>query len=139
MAILADVGPNPHPNVRFVVDSHEKLGQGRVGAIRDAWTPGIVWHEWGRSGLSGTYVGVEAVLEFWKVFFSAAGPHFTQDITAITANDVYVTSIVRISGRKGTRTLEQTVVDVMRMEQSRLAEFWRYYADVTAAHEFFAS
>ena len=139
MAILAEIGPDPHPNVRFVVDSHEKLEQGDVGAIRESWTPGILWHEWGDSDLSGTYVGADAVLEFWKVFFAAAGPRFTQDITAITANDTYVTSLARISGRKGARTLDQTVVDVMRMEEGRLAEFWRYYADVTAAHGFFAA
>lgn len=140
MAILADVGPNPHPNVQFVVDAHEMLGQGDVAAIREVlWTPGIVWHEWGPSDLAGTYVGADAVLDFWKVIFAAAGPHFTQDITTITANDTHVTTIVRISGRKGAHTLSQTVVDVMRMEEGRLAEFWRYYADVAAAHAYFAA
>ena len=55
------------------------------------------------------------------------------------ANDEYVSSIVELSGTKSAATLTQTAIDVMRMVDGRIAEFWRYYADLGQASEYFSA
>lgn len=140
MAVLAEVGADAHPNATFVVEAHLRLQAGDIPAIRERiFAPDILWHEFGPSGLAGSYAGVDAVLVFWKEYFGAAGKDFSQDILVITANDEYVTSIVAMRGAKPGATLDQTAVDVMRLADGRIAEFWRYYADVAQAHAYFAA
>ena len=127
-----------HPNVEFVVLAHERLEQGDLDAINQMFADDIVWHEFGASVLAGAYRGRNAVMAFWKIYFSAAGAGFSQDIVSIAANDQYVSSIVQLSGNKSGRALNQTAIDVMRMHDGRIAEFWRYYEDLGVAEEFFA-
>jgi len=128
-----------HPNVTFVVEAHARLEEGDMAAIRDMFAADITWHEFGSSPLAGSYVGREDVMAFWKRYFSAAGAGFRQDILSIMANDDYVSSIVQLAGTKSEATLSQTAVDVMRMADGKIAEFWRYYADLGQANAFFAA
>jgi hypothetical protein len=128
-----------HPNVTFVVEAHARLKEGDMAAIHDMFAPDITWHEFGSSPLAGSYVGREDVMAFWKRYFTAAGAGFRQDIVSIMANDDYVSSIVELAGMKSGATLSQTAVDVMRMVDGKIAEFWRYYADLGQASAFFAA
>ena len=128
-----------HPNVTFVVEAHARLEEGDMAAIHDMFAADITWHEFGSSPLAGSYVGREDVMAFWKRYFSAAGAGFRQDILSIMANDDYVSSIVELAGMKPGATLSQTAVDVMRMADGKIAEFWRYYADLDQANAFFAA
>jgi uncharacterized protein len=128
-----------HPNVTFVVEAHARLEEGDLAAINDMFAVDITWHEFGSSSLAGSYVGRENVMAFWKRYFSAAGVGFRQDIVSIMANDDYVSSIVELNGIKPEATLSQGAVDVMRMVDGKIAEFWRYYADLDQANAFFAA
>lgn len=128
-----------HPNVTFVVEAHARLEEGDLAAINDMFAVDITWHEFGSSPLAGSYVGRENVMAFWKRYFTAAGVGFRQDILSIMANDNYVSSIVELNGIKPEATLSQSAVDVMRMVDGKIAEFWRYYADLDQANTFFAA
>jgi ketosteroid isomerase-like protein len=125
-----------HPNVQFVIDAHEKLERRDMDAIPQMFLPNIVWHEFGSVDFAGAYVGIADVMAFWKVYFEAAGNGFQQDILEIMANDSHVCSIVRLTGIKPSIALNQTAADIMRIEEGKIAEFWRYYADTAAAHAF---
>jgi ketosteroid isomerase-like protein len=127
-----------HPNVVFVNLAHERLEAGDMASINEMFAADIVWHESGTSELAGAYAGRDAVMAFWKVYFSAAGSSFTQDIVAIAANDDYVYSTVALTGRKGDLDFSQTAIDVMRMRGGQIAEFWRYYEDLGQAEAFFS-
>ena len=126
-----------HPNVSVVMDGHRRLEQGDMTAIEHMFSPDIAWHESGVVPPATVYAGVPAVMQFWTRYFTAAGPGFRQDIVSIMANDEYVSSIVRLTGAKGSRQFTATVVDLMRMESGHIAEFWRYYDDLAAARAFF--
>lgn len=115
---------------------HRNLENRDLEAIEKTFTADIVWHEFGSSRLSGSFTGIAAVMGYWKVYFEAAGPDYRQDILEIMANDDYVTSIVRLSGSKTGTGIDQNAVDIMRMHNGKIAEFWRYYADIAAAHHF---
>ena len=110
-----------------------------MAAINDMFAADITWHEFGSSPLAGSYVGREDVMAFWKRYFTAAAPGFKQDIVSIMANDDYVSTIVELSGMKPEAALTQSAVDVMRMAGGKIAEFWRYYADLGQANAFFAA
>ncbi len=128
-----------HPHVTFVITAHERLEQGDMAAINDMFAADIVWHEFGTSPLAGKYIGRDDVMAFWKTYFAAAGPGFRQGIRSVMANDEYASSIVELSGTKSAATLTQTAVDVMRMVDGRIAEFWRYYADLGQVNEYFSA
>lgn len=128
-----------HPNVALVNEAHERLGRGDMAAIREMFAHDITWHEFGHSPLAGIYVGRDEVLEFWRRYFAAAGPAFTQDIVSVMANDIFVTSIVQLTGAKSGTSLSQSAADVMRIADGRIAEFWRYYADLGEASDFFSA
>ena len=55
------------------------------------------------------------------------------------ANDEYATSIVHLAGAKTGHGYTATAVDVMRIGDGRIAEFWRYHDDLAAARDFFAA
>lgn len=78
-------------------------------------------------------------MRFWQRYFGAAGPSFTQDIVSVMANDDFVATIVQLTAAKPGTRLDQTAADVMRIKDGKIAEFWRYYADLGAAHDFFAA
>jgi ketosteroid isomerase-like protein len=126
-----------HPNVTVVMEGHRRLERGDMTAIEHMFGPDIAWHESGVVPPAQVYVGVPAVMAFWKRYFTAAGPDFRQDIVSIMANQEYVSSIVRLAGSKGSRQFTATVVDLMRMESGHIAEFWRFYEDPAAARAFF--
>jgi ketosteroid isomerase-like protein len=128
-----------HPNVTLVNEAHERLGRGDMAAIREMFADGITLHEFGHSPLAGTYVGRDEVMTFWQRYFAAAGPAFTQEIVSVMANDILVTSIVELTGTKSGTTLSQPAADVMRIADGRIAEFWRYYADLGEANAFFSA
>jgi ketosteroid isomerase-like protein len=128
-----------HPNVTLVNEAHERLERGDMAAISEMFADDITWHEFGSSPLAGTYVGRDEVMKFWRRYFTAAGPDFTQDIVSVMANDDFVTSIVELTGIKPSTGLSQTAADVMRIADGRIAEFWRYYADLKEASDFFAA
>ena len=128
-----------HPNVTLVNEAHERLERGDMAAIREMFADDITWHEFGSSPLAGTYVGRDEVTTFWQRYFAAAGPAFTQDIVSVMANDDFVTSIVELTGIKSGTRLSQPAADVMRIADGRIAEFWRYYADLGEANDFFAA
>ena len=128
-----------HPNVTLVNEAHERLERGDAAAIREMFADDITWHEFGGPPLAGTYVGRDAVMTFWQQYFAAAGPSLTQDIVSVMANDDFVTTIVQLTAAKPGAQLDQTAADVMRIHDGKIAEFWRYYADLGAAHAFFAA
>jgi len=128
-----------HPNVILVNEAHDRLERGDTAAIREMFADDITWHEFGQPPLAGTYVGREAVMAFWQRYFGAAGPALSQDIVSVMANDDYVTTIVQLTGTKPGARLSQTAADVMRIADGKIAEFWRYYADLGAAHTFFSA
>jgi ketosteroid isomerase-like protein len=128
-----------HPNVILVNEAHDRLERGDTAAIREMFADDITWHEFGRPPLAGTYVGRDAVMTFWQRYFGAAGPAFAQDIVSVMANDDFVTTIVELTGAKSGARLSQTAADVMRIADGQIAEFWRYYADLGAAQDFFSA
>jgi ketosteroid isomerase-like protein len=128
-----------HPNVTLVNEAHERLERGDMAAVREMFADGITWHEFGHSPLAGTYVGRDEVMKFWQRYFAAAGPAFAQDIVSVMANDSFVTSIVELTGTKSGTRMSQSAADVMRVADGKIAEFWRYYADLGEASDFFSA
>jgi ketosteroid isomerase-like protein len=58
---------------------------------------------------------------------------------SVMANDDFVTSIVELSGTKSATRLSQSAADVMRIADGRIAQFWRYYADLMKANDSFSA
>ncbi|MBJ7602538.1 MAG: nuclear transport factor 2 family protein [Candidatus Dormibacteraeota bacterium] len=127
-----------HPNAAVVIDGHTRLERGDLDAIRRMFSADIIWHESGVVPPARGYVGVEDVMEYWKVYFGAAGASFQQDIVSIMANDEYATSIVQMRGSKSSLSFTGTAVDVMRMDAGLIVEFWRYYDNFELARAFFS-
>jgi len=96
-------------------------------------------HEFGCSPLAGAYAGRDEVMKFWQRYFAAAGPAFTQDIVTVMANDDFVTTIVELTGTKSDASLSQSAADVMRIANGKISEFWRYYADIGEANDYFSA
>ena len=136
--LLYEAPEDPHPHVVTVMKGHRLLEQGDMSGIELTFAPDIVWHESGVVPPASAYHGVAEVMAYWSRYFSAAGAGFTQDIVSIMANDEYVTSVVLLAGAKGADVFADTAVDLMRMRDGRIAEFWRYYSDFPRAVAFFS-
>ena len=85
--------------------------------------------------LSGTLEGVPAVLGY--LMGENHLDDYRLDVVDILASDERVAIVGRASGRVGTRPLTNDFVQVIRLEDGRVAEVWNYAWDQRAIAELF--
>ena len=126
-----------HPNIELVQGIHAAFGAGDRDAVAAGLDPEIRWHNSGHDPLSGTLVGVEAVLDF--VIGENHMDDFQMHVTVMLASDERVAVVARTTGRLGSRSLVNNFVHIIRIADGRIAEVHNYTWDQRAVAEFLAA
>lgn len=128
-----------HPNITLMRAVYEAFGAGDVQHAATYWKQDCVHHYPGRSHLAGSHKGLDETLAFAGRLFELTGGRLGMSIVDMGASDTRAYATVHTSYERAGRRLEMPFLNVMRIADGQIAEFWTYPDDQYAVDEFWAA
>jgi len=125
-----------HPNEELVRKGYAAFASGDMATLNDLFADDIVWHASGHNQLSGDHRGKEAVLATFQKTFELSGGTFKVEIHDVLANDTHAVVLVRSTGEREGRSLDDNTVQVFHIAEGKVTEQWLQPGDVYAVDEF---
>jgi len=119
-------------NAASVRAGYEAFGRGDLGEVAKNFDPAIRWHLLLPGPLGGDYVGKEQVLNFLKELAKRSAGTFRMDVADVLASETQAAVDVRVTARRGEKTLDSHQVHLFRYDAERIVEVWQFVDD--AAH-----
>lgn len=124
-----------HPNEDLVRKGFAAFATGDLATMDALFADDVVWHSGGRSMLSGTFEGKEAVFANFGRFASEV-ESFNQELHAILADDEHAVALVNATMTRGGKTETQPQVIVFHIADGKVTEAWISFQDAYAADAF---
>ena len=122
-----------HPNEELVRRGYEAFNNADVETLRQLFADTTVFHEPGRSPISGDYQGLDQVLGFFGTLAERSGGTFRATLHDVLANDEHVVGLHSSDAERDGRTVRSPTVLVFHVRDGRIAETWSQHHD---QHEF---
>ena len=127
-----------HPNADLVRRGFEAFGSGDMATLDQIIADDATWHAFGRTPLSGDFVGKEAIFgSFARVMEETDS--IQQDIHGILADDEHTVALVTGTITRGGKTFVSRQVFVFHIKDGKVTEAFVTQQDPYAADEFWAS
>lgn len=128
-----------HPNVETTRQGYDAFSAGDLEAIRDRFSPDIVWHVGGTSPFSGDYEGIDEVFGFFGKITQESGGTFKFDVQDILANDERVVVLAHVTAERNGKRLDQNTCNVHHVNaEGETTEFWSFPEDQAAGDAFWS-
>jgi ketosteroid isomerase-like protein len=127
-----------HPNEQHVRDLYAAMARRDGRALAKALGPDTRWVVAGQGKLAGTYVGPDAIFDFWRRVAEESGGGLRLSLRDVLANDSRAVALVDVVGTRGEKTLEAPQLVVFELEQGRIREARFVYEDQAAYDAFWA-
>lgn len=124
-----------HPNVDFVQGLYAAYMGGDRERVVAALAPDIRWHNSGHDALSGTVVGVPAVLDF--LMGEDHLDDYSLEVVDLLASDERVAVVARTSGRRNGTPVLNEFIQLIHLVDGRISEVWNYNWDQRRLAEVF--
>jgi hypothetical protein len=128
-----------HPHVELMKKVYAAFGTGDVETAGTYWTPDAVHHYPGRNPLSGEHKGLEASIAFANKIWELTEGKMRMDVLEIGASDNHAFALLDTRYERKGQILQMPFVNIARIEDGKIAEFWTYPDDVYATDEFWNS
>jgi uncharacterized protein len=127
-----------HPNEDLVRRGFTAFGTGDIATLGELFADDIVWHVGGRSPITGDYKGKELVFGFLAQLAERAGGTFRLDVHDVLANDEHVVALIKATGERQGKTLNNNAAQVFHVQGGKVTEAWFYPDDQYAADDFWS-
>jgi len=128
-----------HPNATVVRRLYAAFAQGDMETVRGCFAEDAVWHMPGRSPLAGDHVGWDEIgHDFFAKLRKLSGGTFKSDLTDVVVNDQHAVALQHATATRGTKSLDITACQLMRIRDGRILEVQGYYSDQYALDEFWS-
>ena len=127
-----------HPNEDLVRRGFAAFGTGDIATLRELLADDIVWHVGGSSPITGDYKGKDEVLGFFAQLAERAGGTFRVDIHDVLANDEHVVALVKVTGERQGKTLNNNASQVFHVQGGKVTEVWFHPDDQYATDDFWS-
>ncbi len=97
-----------------------------------------VWHLPGRSPIAGDHQGADAIIRLFGKLTALSGGTFKAELTDVVANDRHTMALQHATGIRGSKRLDVTVCQVMRIQDDKILEVRGYYSDQYALDDFWS-
>jgi uncharacterized protein len=116
---------------------YEAFARGDLDAIRDMFHPDIIWEVPGRSGVSGTYRGIDAVIGYFVELFTRSNGTFKAELVDCgELSSDRVAARVRITGTMSGGDMDTEIVTTFRENaDGKTVEVLNYSRDQYAMDE----
>ncbi|HEX5402936.1 MAG TPA: nuclear transport factor 2 family protein [Pseudonocardiaceae bacterium] len=128
-----------HRNVELMHKVYAAFGTGDVDTAGSYWTEDAVHHYPGHNPLSGEHHGLAESIAFAKQMFELTQGKLHMETVEIGASENHAFALLRTHYERNGRVLDMPFINVARIENGRIAEFWTYPNDVYAMDEFWNS
>ena len=124
-----------HSNVALIRDGYAAFAKGDLAVLNDLFAEDLLWHEAGRSQISGEYRGREAVFGHLGKVMEVTEGSFRADVHAVIADDEHGVALVVITASRGGRTVEVNAAHIFHLQDGKVVEFWNAPTDQYAIDE----
>ena len=124
-----------HPNAARIRDGYAAFAKGDFAVLNDLFAEDLVWHEFGRSQLSGEYRGRDAVYGLFGKIMEVTEGSFHIDLHAVLADDEHGVALVVVTASRAGRSIEVKQAHVFHIRDGKVAEFWNANTDQYAEDE----
>lgn len=104
-----------HPNEELVRRGYEAFNRGDVESLRQLFADTTIWHEPGRSPISGDYQGLDQVLGFFGAIAGRSGGTFRATVHDVVANDEHVVGLHSSDAERDGRSARSPTVLVFHI------------------------
>ena len=125
-----------HPNVALMRKVYDAFGVGDVDTAGSYWKPDAVHHYPGNNPLSGEHKGLQDSIAFANRMFELTEGKLKMDVLEIGASENHAFALLQTHYERKGKVLDMPFVNVARIEDGKIAEFWTYPNDVYATDEF---
>ena len=124
-----------HPNAALVRRGYEAFSNGDVATLRERIAADAVWHGPQVGPLAGDYAGIDAILGLFAALVQETEGTFGLEVLEVLANDDWATVLCTTTATRKGRTVTVDDVDVMRLRNGQVVEFWNATTDPQATIE----
>ncbi|HXX72098.1 MAG TPA: nuclear transport factor 2 family protein [Candidatus Acidoferrales bacterium] len=138
---MPDINSDPrqeHPNAGVVRQLYSAFAQGDLKTARDCFADDAVWHVPGRSPLAGDHRGWEEIGDYLRKLVELGRGTLRAELTDVLANDQYAVALQHTTARRGSKGLDVTACQVVRIRDGRILEMQGYYSDQYGIDDFFS-
>jgi ketosteroid isomerase-like protein len=126
-----------HPNEDIVREGYAAFANGDLAVLRDQlFAEDIVWHFPGRSQFSGSFEGIDAVLDWLTRSAVESGGTLRVEVHDVLADDEHAVGLVSVSAEREGRSYYDTSVQVFHFRDGKASEVWNHPGDVYANDDF---
>ncbi len=127
-----------HPNEELARKGYEAFAAGELDFVREHFAEDIVWHLPGRNPLAGDYRGIDEVFALFARNVELTEGSFRLEVHDVLANDEHAVVLVRATGNRGGRRLDDRQSHVFHVRDGKVTEFWGHPGDQYAVDEFWS-
>lgn len=127
---------NDHPHVQLMQKVYAAFGTGDVQTAGSYWTSDAVHHYPGNNPLSGEHKGLEESIAFANKIWELTEGKLRMDVLEIGASDGHAFALLQTHYERKGQVLDMPFINVARIEDGKIAEFWTYPNDVYATDAF---
>ena len=117
---------------------HDAFRQQDMATMQRLITDDTVWHTGGRSQVSGTFKGTDAIFANLGKINELSGGTFKLEDEDFTESADHSVALSRITARRDGRSIDAKFVEVIRWEDGHVAERWGLVDDPYALDEFYS-
>ena len=131
-------GAMAHPNEELVRRGYDAFNNADVDTLRQLFADTTIFHEPGRSPISGDYQGLDQVLGFFGTLAQRSGGTFRATLHDVVANDEHAIGLHSSDAERDGRRISSPTVLVFHVRDGRIAETWSHHHDQHDFDEFWA-
>lgn len=125
-----------HPNEDLLRKGYDAFGRGDMDWLNEHFADDLVWHTPGNNPLAGDLKGKEAVFELFAKQMEITGGTLRIEVHDVLANDEHGVALVRVTGERDGKRLEDKQAHVFHLEGEKVIEFWGHPGDLYAIDDF---
>lgn len=125
-------------DIKTLRSAYDAFGRGDLDAVAAAFSPDIVWQEAGRSPVSGTYKGRDAVFGLFGRLFELSEGTFKVELHDVTASDDHLVGLAKLSGTRGGKSLTWNEAHIWHFKNGVAVEFWNAPVEAAEVDEFWS-
>ena len=127
-----------HPDAKVVRWFYDAFGRSDLDTARTCFARDAVWYLPGRSPIAGEHRGVDAIMRLLGKLRADSGGTFKPELTDVVANDRHAVALQHATGTRGTKHLDITVCQLMRIRDGKILEVRSHYSDQYALDDFWS-
>jgi len=135
---MTSIASTEHPSAKVVRRLYDAFARGDTETTKSCFTHNATWHLPGRSPIAGDHQGVDAIFRFLGKLRELSGGTFKAELVDVLANDRNAVALQHATATRGTKRLDVTACQVMRVQNDRILEVRGYYSDQYALDDFWS-